>query len=67
MNAHDYFRHARSLGAFRAEDALALAREAVALDEAAKLKKLAPASLVSYELVDGDTVPVKLSFAVKVF
>ena len=35
MTIHAYYRHARSLGAFRAVDAMALARQAHALDVAA--------------------------------
>lgn len=42
MTARDYYRCARSLGAFRAVDALAMAREAVALDRAAEARARVP-------------------------
>jgi hypothetical protein len=62
MTTATYYRHIRSLGAFRAVEALALAREAAELDTAARVRALGGPSLVCWE--DGE---VKLSFAIKVF
>jgi hypothetical protein len=62
MNTAAYFRHIRSLAPFRAVEALALAREAAALDVAAKVRAKGGADLVCWE--DGE---VRLSFAIKVF
>ena len=59
MTTAAYYRHIRLLAPFRAVEALALAREAVALDN--KPRPSAPA-LVCWE--DGE---VRLSFAIKVF
>lgn len=67
MNANEYFKHARNLGAFRAEDCLALAREAAALDEAAEAKRLAPPSSECREVLHDGSNELKLSFAIKVF
>lgn len=65
MNVQSYYRHARSLGAFRAVDALNLARQAAALDEAARIS--VPPALVHYEVMPDGNDLVKLSFAVKVY
>jgi hypothetical protein len=67
MNARQYFTHARSLAAFRAEDALALAREAAELDRIAAAKRVAPPAVVSYEVLPDATALVNLSFGIKVF
>jgi hypothetical protein len=61
MNAATYYRHIRSLGAFRAVDALALAREAVELDQAAANKARVP--FVDVWAEDG----CKFSRAVRVY
>jgi hypothetical protein len=66
MNAREYFSHARSLGAFSAADCLELARQAAALDEAAKVRANAGPSLVSRESVTGQQ-DMSLSFQIKVF
>jgi hypothetical protein len=60
MNATAYYRHIRSLGPFRAIEALALAREAAALDA----KAVRPASPDVVAVEDGC---VFLSFGIKVF
>jgi hypothetical protein len=67
MNAQEYFKHARGLGAFTAEDCLSLAREAAALDEAAAAKRIAPPATVAREVVLDNGDAITLSFGVKVF
>lgn len=67
MDVQQYFKHARSIGAFRAQDALALAREAADLDRAAEAKRIPPPALVAREVVFDNGDAVTLSFAVKVF
>ncbi len=61
MTAANYYHHIRTLGPFRAIEALALAREAAALD-AAKPRVSPGPTLVCWE--DGE---VRLSFSIKVF
>ena len=61
MTVHAYYRHARSLGPFRAVDCLRLAREAHALDGAAAANRRPAWVEVSAE--DG----CKLSRAIRVF
>jgi hypothetical protein len=61
MSARSYYTHIRSLGAFRAVEALALAREAAALDQAAADRARVPFIDVWYE--DG----IRMSRAVRVF
>jgi hypothetical protein len=39
MTTLEYYKHLRKLGAFKAADCLAMAREAAALDQAAEIKK----------------------------
>lgn len=67
MNAQQYFKHARTLGAFTAEDCLALAREAEALDKAAAVRRIAPPAVVSREVVLDNGDAMSLSFGIKVF
>lgn len=66
MNTAQYFKHARNLGAFAAEDCLALARRAAELDRAAELKKIAPPVVVWYE-VNADGTHAKFSNGVTVY
>lgn len=67
MTIQAYYRHARSIGPFRAVDCLAMARQAFALDEAGRLARLPTPGAASYEVMpDGDNF-VRLSFSVKVF
>lgn len=40
MTTSEYYKHLRKLGAFKAADCLAMAREAAALDQAAEFKKV---------------------------
>lgn len=55
MTAAEYFMHARTLGAFTAEDCLAMARQASELDRACELSKLALPVMVWHETMpDGD-------------
>lgn len=61
-----YFRHARSLGAFSARDCLIMARQAAELDRAAELRKIAPPVVVWYE-VNPDGTRAKLSRGVTVY
>jgi len=56
-----YYLHARRLGAYRAIDALALARQAAALDEAAAMQARAP--FVDVSVVDG----CRLSNSIRVY
>jgi hypothetical protein len=67
MNEQQYYRHARSLGAFSAQDALALAREAAELDRAAAAKRIAPPAVVAREVMPDDSAPIHLSFGVTVY
>lgn len=66
-NLHDYYRHTRALAAFPAADCLRMARSAVALDEASRAARLAPAGAASYEVMPDGSAPVRLSFSIKVF
>lgn len=67
MNAAQYFQTARSLGAFRAEDCLALAREAAELDRAAELRKIPAPVVVWYELLPDGSGKAKFSNGVTVY
>lgn len=67
MDTQEYYRHARSLGAFPAADCLALAKQAAALDEAAQVRRIPPPGTVFYEVAPGAAAPLKLSFCIKVF
>ena len=66
MNTAQYFKHARSLGAFTAEDCIAMARQAAELDRAAELKKVAQPVVVWYE-VNPDGTRAKFSKGVTVY
>lgn len=61
MTVQAYYLHARNLGAFRAIDALALARQAMTLDVQAQQRKTVPHVEVDRE--DG----FRLSYSVRVF
>ncbi len=61
MTVTNYYRYIRTLGPFRAIEALALAHKAAALD-AAKPRISSGPTLVCWE--DGE---VRLSFSIKVF
>jgi len=69
MNTQDYFRIARSLGAFSAADCLALAREAAELDRAAAARAASAAGpdVVAVETLPDGSGAVRLSFGVKVY
>jgi hypothetical protein len=69
MTTAEYFRHTRSLAPFPANQALALARAAVALDEAAAARKAryAGQDTVAREVMPDGSAPIHLSFGVKVF
>lgn len=67
MTLQGYYRHARSIGPFRAIDCLDLARQAVAADEAARIARLPPPGSASYEVMPNGDGFVRLSFSVKVF
>jgi hypothetical protein len=67
MDAKAYFRHIRSLGAFRAIDAIKLAREAAALDHAAAAKRAPGPEVVAREVMPDNSNPLRLSFGVKVY
>ena len=66
MNVKDYFKHARSIGAFSAKDCLELARRAHALDVDSELKKLPRPIVVWYE-VNPDGTRMKISNGVTVY
>lgn len=66
MNTAQYFKQARSLGAFTAESCIALARQAAELDRAAELKKVAQPVVVWYE-VNPDGTQAKFSKGVTVY
>lgn len=65
MDVKSYYRHCRSIGNYRAVDALALAREAAALDEA-NYVTVPPAS-AGVEVMPDGTSPIILSFGIKVY
>lgn len=67
MDAKGYFRHIRSLGAFRAIDAIKLAREAAALDRAAAAKRAPGYDVVAREVMPDGGDPLHLSFGIKVY
>jgi hypothetical protein len=69
MNTQNYFKVARSLGAFRAVDCLALAREAAELDRAAAARAASAAGpdVVAVETLPDGNGAVQLSFGVKVY
>ena len=67
MNATAYYRHARALGPFPAAEALALAREAAALDEAAAAKRRPGPVVVWHETLPDGTAPLRFSNGVTVY
>lgn len=66
MDTTQYFKHARSIGAFTAEDCLYLARRAAELDRAAELGKVAKPVVAWYE-VNADGTHAKFSNGVTVY
>ena len=66
MNTAQYFQHARSLGAFTAEDCIALARQAAELDRAAELRNAQKPVVVWYE-VNQDGTRAKFSNGITVY
>lgn len=67
MNTDQYFKHARSLGAFTAEDCLELARQAAELDRAAELKKFTAPVVVWHETLPDGSGKLKFSNGVTVY
>ena len=67
MNSAQYFHHARSLGAFKAADCLALAREAAELDRLAELKKVAAPIVAWHEVMPDGSGFVKFANGIKVY
>lgn len=67
MNVQAYYRRARSLGAFSAVDALLMAREAVALDEAAVARRIVLPGVVWNETLSDGSNALRLSHGVKVY
>ncbi len=63
----DYYKHARSLGSFRAIDCLRIARDAAALEWAAarRIAQYRGADAVCHESAYGSTQ--RLSFSIKVY
>ena len=66
MNTSQYFNHARSLGAFTAEDCLSLARKAAAMDHAIKIETTTKPIVVWYE-VNPDGTKAKFSQGIMMF
>jgi hypothetical protein len=68
LDVSGYYRHIRALGSFPAADCLRMAREAVALDEAAEAKRPRPGPQgVCWEAMPDGSAPIRLSFTVLVF
>ena len=67
MNTTQYFKQARSLGAFTAEDCIALARQAAELDRAAELKRLPQPVVVWTECLPDGSGSLKFSNGVTVY
>lgn len=74
VTVKDYYLHARSLGAFSAEDCLRMARQAVALDdvrrearEAQETARRPGPSAVCWEYMPDGSAPVRLGFSIKVY
>jgi hypothetical protein len=65
MNVKAYYRHARSIGNYKAVDALALARQAATLDETRRVS--IPPATVGLEVLPDGSNPIILSFGIKVF
>jgi hypothetical protein len=66
MTTTEYFQHARNLGAFTAQDCIALARRAAELDRASELKKVPQPVVVWYE-VNPDGTHARFSKGVTVY
>lgn len=67
MNTAQYFKHARSLGAFTSEDCLELARQASSLDLVAEQKKVAAPVLVWHETLPDGSGKLKFSNGITVY
>lgn len=67
MTVRAYYQHIRSLGPFRAVDALRVAREAAALDDARRLRETVPFVTVSYEVWPDGSAPLRLGGGIRVF
>lgn len=67
MTARNYYQHIRSLGSFRAVDAIELAREAEMLDKSAEMRRVTPPPTISRETLADGSNPINLSFGIRVF
>lgn len=67
MNTTQYFKHARGLAAFPADDCLDLARQAAELDRAAEMKKIMQPVTVWYESLQDGSGTCKFSNGVTVY
>lgn len=67
MNAREYYRHIRGLGAVRAADALRLAREAAALDLATVMARPTLPAMVWQECLPDGSGALRFSRGVFVF
>ena len=67
MNAAQYFKHVRSLGAFTAQDCLELARQAAELDRSAELRNVARPGVVWYESLHDGSDKCKFSNGITVY
>lgn len=67
MGIKEYFKHARSLGAFTATECLSMARQAAELDRKAEIASVSQPTLASYEVMPDGSGFIKLSDSVKVY
>lgn len=67
MNTTQYFKQARSLGAFTAQDCIALARQAAEFDRAAELKKVPQPTVAWHEVMPDGSQMVRFSNGIKVY
>jgi hypothetical protein len=67
MNTATYFSHARSLGAFTAQDCLAIARQAAELDRAAELRKVPQPVVVWHESLPDGSGTARFSNGITVY
>jgi hypothetical protein len=64
---HEYYHHARRLGAFSAEDCLELARQAAALDQAAATKKIVTPMIAWHEVLPDGSSMLRASDGITVY
>lgn len=67
MNTTQYFKQARLSGAFTAKDCLRLARQAVAIDDAAKLRNISQPVVVWHEVMPDGSGMARFSHGITVY